>query len=104
MKTVKELVWKLDREVWAHVPDGGQSEPWTASKAREESNKLINEFIKTKAKEALHDTLNKLDGIEKLYTRDQMYEIWQSGCNYASSFEHGHRNSADDFKNAIAHI
>lgn len=44
-KKIKEICWKLDREIWAHVPDGGQSEPWTQSKAREESAKLIYEYF-----------------------------------------------------------
>lgn len=55
---LKELVWKLDREVWAHVPDGGQTEPWTASKAREESAKLITEYFGT-VEEARHDEMNR---------------------------------------------
>jgi len=44
---LKELVWKLDREVWAHVPDGGQTDPWSTSKAREESARLITEYFGT---------------------------------------------------------
>lgn len=44
-KKIKEICWKLDREIWAHVPDGGQTEPWSTSKAREESAKLIHEYF-----------------------------------------------------------
>ena len=48
---LKKLVWKLDREVWAHVPDGGQTDPWTTSKAREESTKLIAKFLEKKVEQ-----------------------------------------------------
>lgn len=41
---LKELVWKLDREVWAHVPNPGGSD-WTTSKAREETKKLLIEYL-----------------------------------------------------------
>jgi hypothetical protein len=41
----KDIVWKLDREVWAHVPNPSHSEEWSQSKAREESKKLIEEYI-----------------------------------------------------------
>jgi|GEM_PF-2662661 len=41
---------------------------------------------------------------EELYTRDEMYEIWQAGCSCASAYEHGHKSTADEFKNAIASI
>jgi hypothetical protein len=44
-KLLNELVWKLDREIWAHVENPNPSEPWTQSKAREESRKLIAEYI-----------------------------------------------------------
>ncbi len=42
---LKELAWKLDREVWAHVPNPDPSEPWTQSKAREVTRELIAEYI-----------------------------------------------------------
>lgn len=42
---LKELVWKLDREVWAHVQNPSPSEEWSTSKAREETRKLISEYI-----------------------------------------------------------
>jgi hypothetical protein len=42
---LKELAWKLDREVWAHVPNPSPSEEWSQSKAREETRKLISEYI-----------------------------------------------------------
>lgn len=44
-KFIKELVWKLDREVWAHVPNPNPSEEWTTSKAREETRRLIIEYV-----------------------------------------------------------
>jgi hypothetical protein len=44
------------------------------------------------------------ESLEKLYTRDDMYEMWQAGCSCASSYEHGIVNKADDFKNAISRI
>jgi hypothetical protein len=45
---LKELVWKLDREIWAHVPNPLPPEDeraWTQSKAREESAKCITEYF-----------------------------------------------------------
>jgi len=42
---LKELAWKLDREVWAHVPNPSPSEEWSQSRAREETRKLISEYI-----------------------------------------------------------
>lgn len=42
---INELTWKLDREVWAHVPNPEPGEPWSQSKAREETRKLIHEYI-----------------------------------------------------------
>lgn len=43
---IKELCWKLDREVWCHVPTSPREEDaWTTSKAREESNRLITQFV-----------------------------------------------------------
>ena len=55
---LKELCWKLDREVWAHVPEGGQTDPWSTSKAREEAAKLITEYFGT-VEEARHDEMNR---------------------------------------------
>jgi hypothetical protein len=55
---LKELCWKLDREVWAHVPGGGQTDEWSTSKAREESAKLITEYFGT-VEEARHDEMNQ---------------------------------------------
>ena len=55
---LKELCWKLDREVWAHVPGGGQTDPWSTSKAREEAAKLITEYFGT-VEEARHDEMNR---------------------------------------------
>ncbi len=42
---LKELVWKLDREVWAHVQNPTPNEEWSTSKAREVSRNLIAEYI-----------------------------------------------------------
>lgn len=42
---LKELAWKLDREVWAHVPNPEPSEEWSTSKARERTRELIAEYI-----------------------------------------------------------
>ena len=45
---LKELVWKLDREVWAKVHNPiPVEESWSTSKAREESAKLIEEYFGT---------------------------------------------------------
>lgn len=70
MKTVKELVWKLDREIWAHVPDGGQSEPWTASKAREESNKLIIEFVRGRLRDTLDYIIQNCSAEKQVISKD----------------------------------
>lgn len=56
---IKDLVWKLDREIWAHVPDGGQTEPWTTSKAREESAKLLAKAFEEIRWKAIEDYLNR---------------------------------------------
>lgn len=49
---LKELVWKLDREVWSKVPTEIPIEQaWTSSKAREESAKLITEYFGSVDKE-----------------------------------------------------
>lgn len=42
---LKELVWKLDREIWAHVQNPNPSEEWSTSKAREESRNAVAEYI-----------------------------------------------------------
>lgn len=42
---LNELVWKLDREVWAHVPNPEPSEEWSTSKGRERTRQLIAEYI-----------------------------------------------------------
>lgn len=43
---LKELVWKLDREVWSKVPtEIPIDQAWTTSKAREESARLITEYF-----------------------------------------------------------
>jgi hypothetical protein len=42
---LNELAQKLDREVWAHVPNPDPSEPWSQSKAREATRELIKEYI-----------------------------------------------------------
>lgn len=44
---LKELVWKLDREVWAHVPNPEcrEEDQWSTSKAREETKKLLIEYL-----------------------------------------------------------
>jgi hypothetical protein len=51
---IKEIVWKLDRDVWANV----QKEEWTTSKGREESAKLIAEYFGT-VEEARHKEMNR---------------------------------------------
>ncbi len=54
---LKELVWKLDREVWAKVPtEIPIEEAWTTSKAREESAKLIVEYFGIFPDEILPDS------------------------------------------------
>lgn len=42
---LKELVWKLDREIWAHVQNPEPSNEWSTSKAREETKKLLIEYL-----------------------------------------------------------
>jgi hypothetical protein len=42
---LKELAWKLDREVWAHVQNPSPSEEWSTSKAREETRNLCAEYL-----------------------------------------------------------
>lgn len=42
---LKELTWKLDREVWAHVQNPSPSEEWSTSKARERTRELCQEYL-----------------------------------------------------------
>lgn len=38
---------------------------------------------------------------EVLYTREEMQEIWEAGCSYASNYHAGHATQSDSFKTSI---
>jgi hypothetical protein len=58
---LKELAWKLDREVWAHVQNPNPSEDWSTSKAREKTRELCLSYLG--AADAYKEALK---GIERL--------------------------------------
>ena len=68
---VKELAWKLDREVWAHVQNPNPSEEWSTSKARERTRELLLEYI------------GDLDAVKALLLeRDKRIEELQNDVEY----------------------
>jgi hypothetical protein len=69
---LKQLVWKLDREVWSNVPGGGQREPWTDSKARQESAKLILDYVQWVRDDEMNKWKKVID--EQRITLSQQYE------------------------------
>jgi hypothetical protein len=91
---LKELCWKLDREIWAHVPGGGQTDEWSTSKAREESAKLITEYFGT-VEEARNDEMNRwkktIDA--QRTTLSQQYE-----CLIRALYHDGWINEKDEVK------
>jgi hypothetical protein len=69
---LKELAWRLDREVWAHVKSPSPREEWSTSKARERTRELITEYIgdydkaQSRIKELEGTNSKLLEEIEKL--------------------------------------